>query len=142
MIVLGVLLLVASIVFGADMVYQNTFSVPDVTAFGSSLGLTNGAAFYAIGVITGAAILLGIALLAWGVSRHTARAAARHRHVRDVERHRDELAAENDRLRGDRVGPGAGRPRVADGATEYDAATVYPEEPAAAHETARDGAAR
>lgn len=97
MIILGLLLLVLAVIFGADLVWLNHFSIAQVRVFGFDLGLGNSAALFIVGAITGAAIMLGIALLIAGVGRKGTRA------VRERQRHaeHDRLKQENERLRSD-----------------------------------------
>lgn len=97
MIILGLLLLVLALIFGADLVWQNHFAIPGVRTFGIDLGLGNSAALFIVGAITGAAIVLGVALMAAGAARK-ARKAVDHHH-RDDEAER--LEAENRQLRSD-----------------------------------------
>lgn len=49
MLIIGLLLLIVAVIFGADLVWQNSFHISGVTAFGQSLGITNAAAFFVIG---------------------------------------------------------------------------------------------
>lgn len=95
MIVLGLLLLVLAVIFGADLILQNHFAIPGVSTFGFQLGLGNSAELFIVGVITGAAILLGIALMAAGAGRKGKKALDRRHHQDEQNR----LEAENDRLR-------------------------------------------
>ena len=97
MIILGLLLLVLAVIFGADLVWQNHFTIAQVNVFGFDLSLGNSAALFIVGAIVGAAIMLGIALIIAGVGRKGTRA------VRERQRHAeaDRLKQENERLRSD-----------------------------------------
>ncbi len=102
MIILGIILIVAAAVFGADMGFANNFTVPDLTIFGQSLGITNGRAFFVIGVIVGAAIMLGISLLLGGMRRKGAKAVSRHKErkaAKHTEDDRESLRSDNESLR-------------------------------------------
>ena len=101
MIIIGLLLLIAAVIFGIDLIFTNHHHFTNPVVFGHSLGLTNDAAVFIVGAITGAAVLLGIALIMSGM-RHKAAKAIDHRHERkDAEGdrgERDDLAKKNDRL--------------------------------------------
>jgi hypothetical protein len=102
MIVLGFLLAAAGAVFGLDLLWKNKFRVPDPVVFGQSLGLSSGRWLFVIGVIAGAAITLGVAMVLAGLGRRGAKAVAAHKNKKD-QRHtdseRDALQVDNDRLR-------------------------------------------
>lgn len=86
MIVVGVVLIVAGAVFGVDVAMKNRFTVGDIEVFGSTLGLHHAEQIFLLGVITGAVILLGLALLVGGTVRRRTKNVAHRRHSRrDVE---------------------------------------------------------
>lgn len=105
MIIVGLLVIIGAGIFGADLVFNNTYKVQSPEVFGQSIGLTNMAAIFMVGVFVGAAILLGIALIVWGM-RHKGTKASRHRQERrDAQQsrnERDDLAAQNEQLRAER----------------------------------------
>ncbi len=68
MIIIGVLLVAAAVVFGVDLIVKNHHAhMISPVVFGHSLGLTSEAALFILGAITGAAILLGLALIVAGM---------------------------------------------------------------------------
>ncbi len=95
MIILGLLLLVLAVIFGADLVWQNHFNIAQVKVFGFDLGLGNSAALFIVGAIVGAAIMLGITLLIAGLGRKGSRAV----HERERHAEHDRVREENERLR-------------------------------------------
>jgi hypothetical protein len=101
MIIIGLLLLIAAVIFGIDLILSNHHHFTNPAVFGHSLGLTNDAALFIVGAITGAAVLLGIALIMWG-TRHKAANALAHRRERTDAKgalgERDDLAKKNTRL--------------------------------------------
>ena len=102
MIILGFLLAAAGAVFGLDLLWKNKFRVPDPVAFGQSLGVTSGRWLFVIGVLVGAAIVLGVALVMAGLGRKATKAVAAHKdkkHDREAGNERDALQADNDNLR-------------------------------------------
>ncbi len=104
MIIIGLLLLIAAVIFGGDLIFTNHHHFANPTVFGQSLGLTNDAALFIVGAFTGAAVLLGITLIMSG-TRHGAVKARKRRHERKVAQgtrgERDDLAEKNERLRAD-----------------------------------------
>jgi hypothetical protein len=102
MMLLGLLILAAAIVFGIDLVAENAFGVPDPVIFGNSLGITSGRSLFVLGVLVGAGIVLGLGLLLSGIRRRSARAISRRqerRAHREVADERAALEAENAELR-------------------------------------------
>jgi hypothetical protein len=103
MIIIGVLLLAAALVFGVDLVLANHHhGIVSPLVFGQSLGVHSQAAVFVIGVVTGAAILLALTLLASGLRRQGARAVNNRRDRREAGTARDErddLAEDNRSLR-------------------------------------------
>ena len=105
MIIIGLLVLIAAVIFGVDLVFQNhSHHLTSLVVFGQSLGVTNEAAVFVIGAITGAAILLALVLITSGV-RHKGAKAATHRMERKEAKgtrgQRDKLVSDNERLRSD-----------------------------------------
>jgi lysylphosphatidylglycerol synthetase-like protein (DUF2156 family) len=105
MIIIGLLVLIAALIFGVDLVFQNhSHHITSPVVFGQSLGVTNRAAVFIIGAITGAAILLALVLMASGI-RHRSTKAATHRMERKEAKgtrgQRDKLVSDNERLRSD-----------------------------------------
>ena len=102
MIIVGLVLIVAGAVFGIDVAAKNRFGVHDVEAFGSSLGLHRADQIFLLGVVTGAVILLGLALVVSGIRRSRSRRVAyRHqrRDVAETNQRAADLETENQRLR-------------------------------------------
>ncbi len=102
MMFIGLVLIVVAVIFGADMVLENNFHIPDPSIFGQSLGITSGPAFFIIGAIVGAAIMLGIALLLGGMRRKGAKAMSHrkeHKVAKRNEDDRDSLRSDNENLR-------------------------------------------
>lgn len=99
MIIVGLLLVVVGCVFGIDVAMGNRFSVRDIEAFGSTLGLHHAEQIFLLGAITGAVVLLGFALMVAGLSRSRSRNLAQRRQVREIDHRAAELETENQRLR-------------------------------------------
>jgi hypothetical protein len=101
MIIIGLVLLIAAAGFGLDLVWKNQYTMRSPALFGQTLGIHNAAAFFIIGAITGAVLLLGIALMLAGTRRKGIK-ARRHRaerkEAKNAGRDRDEAQEENDRL--------------------------------------------
>lgn len=84
MIIVGLILVVAGVVFGIDVAVKNRFPVRDIEVFGSTLGFHHAEQIFVLGVITGAAILLGLALLVAGIVRSRSRNVAVRRQPQEV----------------------------------------------------------
>lgn len=56
MIIIGLVLLVAAAIFGLDIVWKNTFQVPDDVLFGQNLGIHRARVFFLVGITTGAVL--------------------------------------------------------------------------------------
>ncbi len=92
MIVIGLLLLIIAVAFGTDLVWKNTVHIANPSVFGERLGIHSAASLFVVGAVTGAAVLLGVALLLWGLRRKGTSAFSR-RHERVETRHlREEQA--------------------------------------------------
>ena len=88
MIIVGVRSIVAGAAFGIDVAVKNRFPVSDLEVFGSTLGFHHAEEIFLLGAVTGAAILLGLALL-------TAR-TVRRRSRNGADRRQPSRLAEND----------------------------------------------
>jgi hypothetical protein len=101
MIVIGLLLLVFAAAFGIDLVWKNNFHITNPTVFGQSLGIHSAASLFVTGAITGAAVLVGIALLFAGMRRKGTKAVSGRRARKEALRlreDRDKLRSENAQL--------------------------------------------
>ncbi len=102
MVVLGLLLLIVAIVFGVDVIFGQSHYIVSPTIFGNSLGIHSDVTLFILGAITGAVILLGLAMLLTGLRHQSARAVSRRRERKAAERtrvERDALAADNEQLK-------------------------------------------
>jgi hypothetical protein len=90
MIIIGLLLLIIAVVFGIDFVWKNNVHIANPTVFGERLGIHSAASLFVVGAITGAAILLGVALLCGGVRRKGAHAMSRRRERTETQHLREE----------------------------------------------------
>jgi hypothetical protein len=100
-IIVGLVLVVAGVVFGIDVAVKNRFPVHDLEVFGSTLGFHHAEQIFVLGVITGAVILFGLALLVAGIVRSRSRNVA-HRRTHQVAENNQgaaDLDAGNQRLR-------------------------------------------
>ncbi len=79
MIIIGLVLLIVAVVFGLDLLWKNDFPVQDPLVFGQSLGIHTARGFFLTGVITGAVLLLGIALILSGIRRKGRKIVQRRR---------------------------------------------------------------
>ena len=86
MIVIGLLLLIIAVAFGIDFVWKNNVHIANPTVFGERLGIHSAASLFVVGAVTGAAVLLAVALLLWGIRRKGASVLSR-RHERVETRH-------------------------------------------------------
>jgi hypothetical protein len=102
MIIIGSLLLVATVIFGAEFVFANHHHFTNPTVFGQSLGLSNDASVFIVGVITGTSVLVGLALVGAGMRHKATKAVTHHRERKDAKgtrSERDQLAEQNEELR-------------------------------------------
>jgi hypothetical protein len=101
MIIIGLLLLIAGLIFGGELVFSNHHRFSDPLVFGQHLGIHGDAGLFVVGVITGAGMLAGLGLIVAGTRRKAARALA-HRHeqkeAKGTQRQRDRLVARNEEL--------------------------------------------
>lgn len=105
MIIIGLLLLAAAAIFGVDLVFGNHHHhVASPAIFGQGLGLHSEAAVFILGAIVGVAALVGLMLIVSGIRHQGVKAGRQTRQRRDlgaVQRQRDDLAAQNESLRGE-----------------------------------------
>ena len=101
MIILGLLLLIVAVAFGLDLIWKNHYAIHSPALFGQTLSLHNAAELFIVGAITGAVLILGIAMILAGM-RHKGTKARQHRaqrkDARSTRRDRDQVQAENERL--------------------------------------------
>jgi hypothetical protein len=107
MVVLGVLLIAAAAAFGADFALTNNHHVPDPTVFGISLGVGTDYEVFLIGAVAGAVAMLGLALMTGGAA-----GGMRRRRLARRDEEMAALAAERDRVVGERDGLAAERDRL------------------------------
>lgn len=98
MFAVGLVLLVLSGVFTLGVVLSNTDPV-SASAFGVSLTNVSLGGFFLAGAIAGLVFGLALALMLAGGARKRSRRVETKRTVKGVRSEKDELAAENDRLR-------------------------------------------
>ncbi len=101
MIIIGLVLLIAAAVFGLDLIWKNQYTMRSPALFGQTLGIHNAAAFFIIGVITGAVLLLGIAMMLAGTRRKGIKARQRRaerKEAKNAGRDRDKAQEENEKL--------------------------------------------
>jgi len=97
MIILGLLLLVIAGAFGIDLILKNDVHIANPTVVGERLGIHSAAALFVVGAITGAAVLLGVAVLIWGIRRKGVHVVSRRHEraeTRRVREERDQLRAQ------------------------------------------------
>lgn len=105
MIIIGVILVIVAAVFGLDLLWKNSYSITSPTVFGQSLGIHNAGVLFLVGVITGAVLILGIALILAGLRRKGSKAVEHRRERKRANKTadaRDDLAADNAALRQER----------------------------------------
>ncbi|MDQ6784217.1 MAG: hypothetical protein M3063_12425 [Actinomycetota bacterium] len=101
MILIGLLLIIAAVVFGVDVASENMYQVPSPVVFGQSLGITHVEIVFLIGALTGAGMVLGLALVVVGIRHRGARAIRHHRRreeVRAAHDERDAVLTDNEKL--------------------------------------------
>ncbi len=102
MIILGLVLLVVAVIFGADLLFKNNHHIANPAVFGQHLGFHNEATLLIVAAITGAVIVLAIALILSGIRHKGAKAVSHHQERKDAKRtggERDDLVADNEHLR-------------------------------------------
>jgi hypothetical protein len=100
-IIVGLLLLIAAVIFGAEFASANHHHFTNPVVFGQTLGLSNDAAIFIVGAITGGNFLIGLALIGWGMRRKAAKAVTHHRErkvAKGARSERDHLAEKNEEL--------------------------------------------
>ena len=121
MFALGLVLLVLSGVFTLGVVLSNTDPVAaSASAFGVSLNNVSIGGFFLAGAVAGLIFGLARALMLAGAARKRSRRVQTKRTVKGVRSEKDELAAENDRLRSEL----SSRRDVAPATETYPAGTV------------------
>jgi hypothetical protein len=68
-IIIGLVLLIGSAVFGLDLIWKNHYTIRSPALFGQTLGIHHAAELFIIGAIAGAVLLLGIAMMLAGLPR-------------------------------------------------------------------------
>jgi uncharacterized membrane protein len=109
-IIIGLVLLIVAAVFGLDLIWKNHYPIRIPSLFGQTLGIHNAAELFIIGAISGAVLLLGIAMMLGGLRRKGTKAKqhrAERKEARNAGRDRDKAQEENDKLRR-RLGHDAG----------------------------------
>lgn len=102
MIIIGLVLLVAAVVFGLDLIWKNHYTMRSPALFGQTLGIHNAAEFFIVGAICGAVLLLGIAMMLAGMRRKGSKAKqhrAERKEAKNAGRERDKVQQENEKLR-------------------------------------------
>lgn len=102
MIIVGLILLVAGAGFGLDLVWKNSYTVRSPRAFGQAPSIHHASTLFIVGAITGAAVLLGIALLMTGMRRKGTKAKQHRQERKEAKiagRDRDKAQQENESLR-------------------------------------------
>jgi uncharacterized protein HemY len=101
MIILGLLLLIVAVIVGLDLIWKNHFTIRSPALFGQTLGIHNAAEFFILGVIVGAVLLLGIAMILAGMRRKGTKARqhrAERKEAKSARHDRDQIQAENEKL--------------------------------------------
>jgi hypothetical protein len=101
-IIIGLVLLIAAAVFGLDLIWKNHYTIRSPALFGQTLGIHHAAELFIIGAITGAVLLLGIAMMMAGMRRKGTKAKqhrAERKEARNARRDRDQAQEENEKLR-------------------------------------------
>ena len=101
MIILGLLFLVVAVIFGLDLIWKNHFTIHSPALFGQTLGLHSAAGLFILGAVTGAVLLLGIALVLAGMRRKGVKARqhrAQRREAKSARRDRDQVQQERDQV--------------------------------------------
>jgi uncharacterized protein HemY len=101
MIILGLLLLIVAVIVGLDLIWKNHFTIRSPALFGQTLGIHNAAEFFILGVIVGAVLLLGIAMILAGMRRKGVKARqhrAERKEAKAARHDRDQVQEENEKL--------------------------------------------
>jgi hypothetical protein len=102
MIIIGLVLLIGSAVFGLDLIWKNHYTIRSPALFGQTLGIHHAAELFIIGAIAGAVLLLGIAMMLAGLRRKGTKARqhrAGRKEARNAGRDHDKAQEEHDELR-------------------------------------------
>lgn len=138
MILLGLVILAAAVVFGVDLALTNNHPLTsDVTVFSQSLGVHTDWVLFVVGAVAGGAAMLGLALMAGGGGR----GLRRRRGVRR-ETELAAVVAERDHLRNELERSRRAPERVETERVVEPAGTARVVEPAATVEPSRVGAGR
>lgn len=101
MILIGLVLLIAAAVCGLDLIWKNSYAIRSPALFGQTLGIHNAGTLFLAGAITGAVLLLGLALIMAGLRRKGTK-AKQHRRDRNqaktASHERDKAQQENEKL--------------------------------------------
>lgn len=97
MVVLGLLLIIIAVVFGADIVLENTASAVGKMFHQSVTNLSLGGIFLA-GAVTALVLALGLWLVFGGAARKRRKRVERKSTLRETQAQRETLAEENARL--------------------------------------------
>ena len=101
MILLGLLLLIVAAAFGLDLIWNNHYAIRAPALLGQTVGLHNAAGLFIAGAVTGAVLILGIAMVLAGMRRKGTKAVRHHaerKEARKTRHDRDQVQAENGRL--------------------------------------------
>jgi hypothetical protein len=101
-VIIGLLFVAVSAIFGIDLVAKNRYKIPSLHVFGENIGLGGSARLYILGAITGAVLMLGLVLLLAGLRRKSSKATTRRRERKAAtarEQEVESLQAENAKLR-------------------------------------------
>jgi|SRR5664279_67280 hypothetical protein len=97
MVVLGLLLILAAVVLGTDIVLENTHHTGG-TIFNQTVSSLSLGGIFLAGAITALVLALGLWLVLGGASRNRRKAAARKSTLRETQTQKETLAEENARL--------------------------------------------
>jgi len=97
MVVLGLLMIIIAVLFGADVVFENTASATGKMFHQSVSNLSLGGIFLA-GAVTALVLALGLWLVFGGAARKRRKRAARKTTLKETQAERETLAEENARL--------------------------------------------
>jgi len=102
MIIIGLVLLIGAAVVGLDLIWKNHYTMRSPALFGQTMGIHSAGTFFLLGAITGAVLLLGLALILAGLRRKGSQAKqhrAERKEAKNASRERDKAQKENEQLR-------------------------------------------
>jgi hypothetical protein len=108
-IIVGLILLVVAAVVGLDLLWKNTFPIPDPVLFGLALDIHTARGFMLLCLVLSAVLLVAVAVILSGLRRKGRNAFRRRQERKDAGRaveDRDQFTADNAGTRGH---PGAQR---------------------------------